>query len=64
MVIFAQNGEVVTIAHTAAQQPLDLLLLAGVLFYELIVRYSSIVHYSPFVINTETEIRPAIGNYH
>lgn len=58
MVIFAQDGEEVTIANDVeAQQPLDLLLIAGVPLHEPVVRYG------PFVMNTEAEIRQAIDDY-
>ncbi|HEY9878192.1 MAG TPA: pirin family protein [Leptolyngbyaceae cyanobacterium] len=58
MVIFAQDGEVVTIANPIdAKQPLDLLLIAGVPLNEPVVRYG------PFVMNTEAEILDAIADY-
>lgn len=58
MVIFAQDGEEVAIANPAdAQQPLDLLLIAGIPLNEPVVRYG------PFVMNTEAEIRQAIDDY-
>ncbi|MBI4785339.1 MAG: pirin family protein [Oscillatoriophycideae cyanobacterium NC_groundwater_1537_Pr4_S-0.65um_50_18] len=58
MVIFTQDGEEVTIANSAeAQQPLDLLLIAGVPLNEPVVRYG------PFVMNSEAEIIQAIDDY-
>ena len=58
MVIFAQDGNEVTIANSAeAQYPLDLLLIAGVPLNEPVVRYG------PFVMNTEAEIIQAIDDY-
>lgn len=58
MIIFAQDGEDVTIANAAdAQQPLDLLLIAGVPLNEPVVRYG------PFVMNTKAEIIQAIDDY-
>lgn len=58
MIIFAQDGAEVTITNPSeAQQPLDLLLIAGVPLNEPVVRYG------PFVMNTEAEIRQAIDDY-
>ncbi|MBD2067497.1 pirin family protein [Leptolyngbya sp. FACHB-671] len=58
MVIFAQDGDEVAIANPAhAEQPLDLLLIAGVPLNEPVVRYG------PFVMNTEAEISQAIEDY-
>lgn len=58
MVIFAQDGEEVTITNSAnAEQPLDFLLIAGVPLNEPVVRYG------PFVMNTEAEIIQAIDDY-
>jgi quercetin 2,3-dioxygenase len=58
MVIFAQDGEEVTIANSAdAEKPLDLLLIAGVPLNEPVVRYG------PFVMNTQAEIIQAIEDY-
>lgn len=58
MVIFAQDGADVEIANPAdAQQPLDLLLIAGIPLNEPVVRYG------PFVMNTEAEIRQAFDDY-
>ncbi len=58
MVLFAQDGEEVIITNPAeAQQPLDLLLIAGVPLNEPVVRYG------PFVMNTKTEIQQAIDDY-
>jgi redox-sensitive bicupin YhaK (pirin superfamily) len=58
MIIFAQDGEEVTITNpTDSQQPLDLLLIAGVPLNEPVVRYG------PFVMNTEAEIVQAIQDY-
>lgn len=58
MVIFAQDGEEVTFTNPVdAQQPLDLLLIAGVPLNEPVVRYG------PFVMNTEAEILQAIDDY-
>jgi hypothetical protein len=58
MIIFAQDGEEVTIMNPAdSQQPLDLLLIAGVPLNEPVVRYG------PFVMNTEAEIVQAIQDY-
>jgi len=58
MVLFAQDGDEVAIANPAdADQPLDLLLIAGVPLNESVVRYG------PFVMNTEAEIMQAIDDY-
>lgn len=58
MILFAQDGEEVTITNPAgAQQPLDFLLIAGVPLNEPVVRYG------PFVMNSEAEIRQAIYDY-
>lgn len=58
MVIFAQDGDEVTIANsTDAKRPLDFLLIAGVPLNEPVVRYG------PFVMNTEAEIIQAINDY-
>ncbi|MBW4547884.1 MAG: pirin family protein [Symplocastrum torsivum CPER-KK1] len=58
MVLFAQDGQEVTIANSAdAEKPLDLLLIAGVPLNEPVVRYG------PFVMNTEAEILQAIEDY-
>lgn len=58
MVLFAQDGEEVTLTNSIdANQPLDLLLIAGVPLNEPVVRYG------PFVMNTEAEIRQAIADY-
>jgi hypothetical protein len=58
MIIFAQDGAEVTITNPIeAQQPLDLLLIAGVPLNEPVVRYG------PFVMNTEAEIMQAIDDY-
>jgi quercetin 2,3-dioxygenase len=58
MVIFAQDGEEVAITNPAdAQDPLDLLLIAGAPLNEPVVRYG------PFVMNTEAEIIQAIDDY-
>jgi redox-sensitive bicupin YhaK (pirin superfamily) len=55
MVIFNDDGDAVTL--TAADDPLDLLLIGGVPLNEPIVRHG------PFVMNTEDEIRQAIVDY-
>jgi len=58
MIIFAQDGDDVTITNPVeAQQPLDFLLIAGVPLNEPVVRYG------PFVMNTEAEIIQAIQDY-
>lgn len=67
MVIFAQDGETVSvvndpsqgaIAHpTQAESPLEFLLIAGVPLNEPVARYG------PFVMNTEAEILEAIEDY-
>jgi hypothetical protein len=58
MILFAQDGEEVVITNlTEAQQPLDLLLIAGVPLNEPVVRYG------PFVMNTEADIMEAIADY-
>jgi redox-sensitive bicupin YhaK (pirin superfamily) len=58
MVLFAQDGEEITIANSStAQLPLDVLLIAGVPLNEPIVRYG------PFVMNTEAEIVQAFDDY-
>lgn len=58
MILFAQDGEEVVITNpTKAQQPLDLLLIAGVPLNEPVVRYG------PFVMNTEADIMEAIADY-
>ncbi len=58
MVIFAQNGDEVSLsAQTGQAGPLDLLLLGGVPINEPIARYG------PFVMNTEAEIYQAIEDY-
>jgi redox-sensitive bicupin YhaK (pirin superfamily) len=58
MVIFAQDGEDITITNSInAQQPLNFLLIAGVPLNEPVVRYG------PFVMNTEAEIIQAIDDY-
>ena len=58
MVLFAQDGEEVTIANPSdAKSPLDVLLIAGVPLNEPVVRYG------PFVMNTEAEIIQAIEDY-
>ncbi|MEP1078582.1 hypothetical protein NDI52_24550 [Leptolyngbya sp. PL-A3] len=58
MVMFAPDGDEVAIANPPeVQQPLDLLLIAGVPLNEPVVRYG------PFVMNTEAEILQAIRDY-
>lgn len=58
MVLFAQDGEEVTLANANdAKVPLNVLLIAGVPLNEPVVRYG------PFVMNTETEIIQAIEDY-
>lgn len=58
MVLFAQDGEEVTLTNPAeATGPLELLLIAGVPLNEPVVRYG------PFVMNTEAEIVQAISDY-
>lgn len=58
MVLFAQDGEDVTLTNPAtATEPLNLLLIAGVPLNEPVVRYG------PFVMNTEAEIIQAIDDY-
>jgi redox-sensitive bicupin YhaK (pirin superfamily) len=58
MVLFAQDGEEVTITNSSeAKSPLDVLLLAGVPLKEPVVRYG------PFVMTTEAEIIQAIEDY-
>jgi redox-sensitive bicupin YhaK (pirin superfamily) len=58
MIMFAQDGDSVTIANPeGARSELDLLLLAGVPLNEPVVRYG------PFVMNTEAEIYRAVEDY-
>lgn len=58
MVLFAQDGEDITLSNpAAAKAPLNLLLIAGVPLNEPVVRYG------PFVMNTEAEILQAIDDY-
>jgi len=58
MVLFAQDGEEVTITNSSeAKSPLDVLLIAGVPLNEPVVRYG------PFVMTTEAEIIQAIEDY-
>jgi redox-sensitive bicupin YhaK (pirin superfamily) len=58
MVLFAQDGEEVTITNPAdAQLPLNVLLIAGVPLNEPVVRYG------PFVMNSEAEIVQAFDDY-
>ncbi|WAL59226.1 pirin family protein [Thermocoleostomius sinensis] len=58
MVLFASNGDTVTIANPAASHTeLNVLLIAGVPLNEPIVRYG------PFVMNTNAEIVQAIEDY-
>jgi quercetin 2,3-dioxygenase len=58
MVIFAQDGDEVTIANPVdANQSLDLLLIAGIPLNEPVVRYG------PFVMNSQAEIIQAIDDY-
>lgn len=58
MVLFAQDGEDVTITNPVdIAAPLDVLLIAGVPLNEPIVRYG------PFVMNTEAEILQAFADY-
>ncbi|HZE72165.1 MAG TPA: pirin family protein [Pyrinomonadaceae bacterium] len=58
MVMFAQDGETVTIRNSAtATEPLSVLLIAGVPLNEPIARYG------PFVMNTREEIHQAVEDY-
>lgn len=58
MVLFARDGEEVTIENPAdAKSTLDVLLIAGVPLNEPVARYG------PFVMNTEAEIRQAFEDY-
>lgn len=58
MVLFASNGDVVTIENSRdAKEALEVLLIAGVPLSEPIARYG------PFVMNTEAEIRQAFQDY-
>lgn len=58
MVLFAQDGDEVTIENPAdAQTALEVLLIAGVPLNRPVARYG------PFVMNTEREIRQAIEDY-
>lgn len=58
MVIFAQDGEEITVTNAIdADRPLDLLLIAGIPLNESVVRYG------PFVMNTDAEIVQAIADY-
>jgi redox-sensitive bicupin YhaK (pirin superfamily) len=58
MVIFAQDGEEVSIAAPeSAKQPLEVLLIAGLPLNEPVARYG------PFVMNTEAEIYEAIEDF-
>lgn len=58
MVLFARDGEEVTIENPAdAKATLDVLLIAGVPLNEPVARYG------PFVMNTEQELRQAFEDY-
>ena len=58
MVLFAQDGEEVSIENPAdARATLEVLLIAGVPLNEPVARYG------PFVMNTQAEIRQAIEDY-
>ena len=58
MVLFAQDGDTIRIENLAqAEEPLELLVIAGVPLNEPIARYG------PFVMNTEGEIRQAFEDY-
>lgn len=58
MVMFAQDGDTVTIANPAdTTVPLNVLLIGGVPLNEPVVRYG------PFVMNTEAEIMQAFADY-
>jgi len=58
MVLFAQDGDEVTIENPAQSTgALDVLLIAGVPLNEPVARYG------PFVMNTQSEIRQAIEDY-
>jgi quercetin 2,3-dioxygenase len=58
MVLFASDGDDVTIANPAdAGAPLELLLIAGVPLNEPVARYG------PFVMNTEEEIYQAVEDF-
>ena len=58
MVLFASDGDEVTIANPAdADVPLEVLLIAGVPLNEPVARYG------PFVMNTEAEIYQAIEDF-
>lgn len=59
MLIFDNEGEIVDVqVPSELNEPLDMLLIAGVPLNEPIVRYG------PFVMNTEEEIRQAFIDYH
>lgn len=58
MVMFAQDGGIVSIASPAgAKDKLDVLLIAGLPLGEPIARYG------PFVMNSQAEIYQAIADY-
>lgn len=55
MVVFNNDGD--SVALSAGEEPLEVLLLGGVPLKEPVVRYG------PFVMNTEDEIRQAVTDY-
>jgi redox-sensitive bicupin YhaK (pirin superfamily) len=57
MVIFDNDGDVVSFAAAEAGEPLDILLLGGVPLNEPVARYG------PFVMNTRDEIVQAVVDY-
>jgi quercetin 2,3-dioxygenase len=57
MVIFANDGDEISLAAADQHEPLELMLIGGVPLHEPIARYG------PFVMNTQAEIADAITDY-